>query len=147
MEPEQLIRTSCQQCAQPIEFPAEGIGMTATCPHCGQITALSKETSFSQSTETLSAGELKAAFADAIPRSRISIFYQVALFLVAIFMIFLPIIYVGFVASAIYGVYWYAVHAKVFFDSFSGGVYIFLFKLIAYFGPLSRQYPGISHQT
>jgi hypothetical protein len=133
---EPSIRTSCQQCAQPIEFPAEGIGMTATCPHCGETTVLCEETNFSQPAEMLSAGELKAALADVIPRSRISIFYQMALFLVAIFMILLPIIYVGFVASAIYGVYWYAVHAKALFTSFGGGVHIFLFKLVAYFGPL-----------
>src|SRR5476651_2509504 len=102
MEPEQLIRTSCQKCAQPIEFPAEGIGMTAACPHCGQMTVLCEDTNSSQPAEILSAGELKAAFAEAIPRSRISILYQLALFLVAIFMILLPIIYVGFVASAVY---------------------------------------------
>ena len=136
MEPERLIRSSCQQCAQAIEFPAEGVGMTATCPHCGRTTVLCEETNPMQPAEILSAGELKAAFADAIPRSRISIFYQLALFLVAIFMILLPIIYVGFVASAICGVYWYAVHAKVLFSGFAGGVYVFLFKLVVYFGPL-----------
>src|SRR6267142_6107799 len=139
MGQDQSIRSSCQQCAQPIEFPAEGIGMTATCPHCGQMTemtVLCGETNFSQQTDLLSAGDLKAAFADAIPRSRISIFYQVALFLVAIFMILLPVIYAGFVASAIYGVYWYAVHARALFAGFGGGVHVFLFKLVAYFGPL-----------
>ncbi|MGA2855102.1 MAG: M48 family metallopeptidase, partial [Verrucomicrobiota bacterium] len=136
MGEERLIRGSCQQCAQPIEFPADGAGMTATCPHCGQPTTLCEETDLSQRTEVLTAGELKAAFVAAIPRSRVSIFYQLALILVAVFMICLPIIYVGFVASTICGVYWYAVHAKVLFSGFAGGVYVFIFKLVAYFGPL-----------
>ena len=136
MGQEQTIKGSCQQCAQPIEFPADGIGMTVSCPHCGQPTILCEKTNSTQPTELLSAGELKAAFTDQIPRSRISIFYRLALFLVAVFMIFLPIIYVAFVAVAVFGVYWYAVHAKALFDGFGGGVYVFLFKLVAYFGPL-----------
>jgi Zn-dependent protease with chaperone function len=136
MGQEQLVRSLCQQCNQPIEFPADGVGMTTACPHCGQTIVLCEETNPVQPAEILSAGELKAAFANAIPRSRISIFYQLALFLVAVFMIILPIVYVGFVASAIYAVCWYAVHAKILVSGFAGGVYVFLFKLVAYFGPL-----------
>ncbi len=136
MGDEKLIRGLCQQCAQPIEFPEEGFGTSVACPHCGQTTVLCEETILMQSAETLSAGELKAAFANAVPRPRISVFYQLALFLVAVFMIILPMIYVGLVASAICGVCWYAVHAKVLFSSYSGGAYVFVFKLVAYFGPL-----------
>jgi Zn-dependent protease with chaperone function len=136
MDSEQLIRSSCRLCTQPIEFPAEGIGVTIACPHCGQSTVLSEESNLLQSTEVLTAGELKAAFAGAIPRSRVSIFYQIALFLVAVFMILLPMIYVGFIVLAGYGVYWYAIHAKVFLGGFIGGLYVFLFKLVVYFGPI-----------
>ncbi len=136
MGQEQLVRGSCQQCAQPIEFPADGMGMTATCPHCGHATVLSEEANLSPQAEILSAGELRNALAGAIPRSRISPYYQLALFFVAVIMIFLPMIYIGFVASAIYGVYWYVVHAKVLVSGFTGGIYVYIFRLIAYFGPL-----------
>jgi Zn-dependent protease with chaperone function len=136
MEPEHLIRGSCEQCDQSIEFPVEGIGASITCPNCGQTTLLCEETNPPKKSETLSAGELKDAFAGTIPQSRISLFYKLALFLVAIFMILLPVIYVGFVALSAYGVYWYGIHAKVFLTSFTGGLYVFILKLLVYFGPL-----------
>ena len=136
MDPEHLIRTSCQQCDQFIEFPAEGLGISISCPHCGETTILHEDATPPKSTETLSAGELKAAFAGTVSQPRISIFYQLALFLVAVIMILLPVIYVSFVALSAYGVYWYGTHAKVFLTSFTGGLYVFIFKLLIYFGPI-----------
>lgn len=136
MEPEHLIRTSCQQCDQSIEFPAEGIGIEIPCPHCGQATILLEEVNSTKSDETLSAGELKAALTGTIPRPRVSFFYQLALFLVAVFMVLLPVIYAGLVILAAYGVYWYALHAKVLLAGFTGGLYVFIFKLIIYIGPI-----------
>jgi Zn-dependent protease with chaperone function len=136
MGQEQLTKTSCQLCKQPIEFPIEGLGITVACPHCGQNIILCEGTDLSQIVTSLTAGELKAAFTGAIPKSEVPIFYQIALFLVAIFMILLPLIYVSFVASVARGVYWYAVHAKVLLGGFTGGLYVFLFKVVAYFGPI-----------
>jgi hypothetical protein len=124
MGEDKSIRTSCQLCDQPIEFPAKGLGMAVPCPHCGQATVLSEETELSQETEILTAGELKAAFAGTIARPRVSIFYQIALCLVAVFMILLPMIYIGFFALTGYGAYRYAIHAKVFLESFTGGLYV-----------------------
>ncbi len=34
------IKGECQHCGGHLEFPAEGIGLTATCPHCGNETEL-----------------------------------------------------------------------------------------------------------
>lgn len=129
-----LIRTQCQQCDQPIEFPPEGLGMVVECPHCGRETALRED--ILKPPETLSAGELTAAFAGTVPRPKIPVLYQLSIFLVAIFMVLLPIIYVAFVLMMAWGVYWYAVHAKVLLAGFTGGLYLFLIKLVLYFGPI-----------
>ena len=34
------IQGQCEHCRQPFSFPAESIGLSATCPHCGQETEL-----------------------------------------------------------------------------------------------------------
>ncbi len=137
MGPEHLIRSSCEQCAQPIEFSPDALGLAAECPHCRQMTNLCEETAApAKPAEILSAGELKAAFDGTIPRSRISLWYQLGLGLVAGFMILLPLLYLALIVLAAWGVYWYAVHARDMLTSFSGGVYVFLFKLVIYFGPI-----------
>src|SRR5689334_2039213 len=38
-EPRHL-KCSCEKCGAHIEFPADGIGVTVDCPHCGQKTTL-----------------------------------------------------------------------------------------------------------
>ena len=131
---QKLIKSQCQRCNQPIEFPPEGIGLVVDCPHCGQTTTLCD--GFSQNAESLSAEDLRAAFAETVPRSKIHLFYQLALALVAVFMILLPAIYVGFIGLAGWGVYWYAVHAKVILTDFAGGLPLYLFRLVIYCGPV-----------
>ncbi len=34
------IRGECAHCGKPFSFPAESIGLSATCPHCGKETEL-----------------------------------------------------------------------------------------------------------
>ena len=51
-------------------------------------------------------------------------------------MVLLPVAYVAFVVGLGWGTYWYGVHARVLFASFTGGIHVFCIKLIAYFGPL-----------
>lgn len=34
------LKCPCQKCGESIEFPADGIGLSATCPHCGEQTML-----------------------------------------------------------------------------------------------------------
>jgi hypothetical protein len=112
MGQERLIRSSCQQCGQPIEFPSEGLGLAVACPHCGQVTNLCEEEEAATPAEILTAGELKAAFDGTLPRSSISLWYQLGLGLVAGFMILLPLLYLALIAVVAWGVYWYAVNAK-----------------------------------
>ncbi|MGH7968159.1 MAG: FxLYD domain-containing protein [Limisphaerales bacterium] len=35
-----FLKGDCQHCSGPVEFPAEMVGLTASCPHCGQETEL-----------------------------------------------------------------------------------------------------------
>src|SRR5689334_8555589 len=34
------LKGNCSHCSGPIEFPADALGMTVDCPHCGQQTEL-----------------------------------------------------------------------------------------------------------
>jgi hypothetical protein len=40
MSERKFLKCNCNQCGGPIEFPADGIGMTIPCPHCGWDTEL-----------------------------------------------------------------------------------------------------------
>ena len=40
MSAAEYLKGPCQHCANSLEFPADGVGQTTTCPHCGQATVL-----------------------------------------------------------------------------------------------------------
>jgi Zn-dependent protease with chaperone function len=137
MSAESFLISSCEQCTQHIEFPAEGVGMRVVCPHCGRETTLLVPTPpASENLEEITAAELKSALEGVVARSRISIFYQAGLVLVALLMILLPCAYAAFACLAAWATYWYARHALVIFSGFNTGFYVMLFKAIAYIGPL-----------
>lgn len=60
-----------------------------------------------------------------------SFFYSIGLFLVAIMMILLPLIYLGIIAASGYGIYYHAVHSGRVFEELSGKA-----AMLVYFGPL-----------
>lgn len=77
-------------------------------------------------------------FTGAVYRPSMSVFYQLGLIFVAIGMALLPVIYLGLVALATYGVYYHATHN---FSRIMGGVgghssRVMLFKLVLYAGPI-----------
>src|SRR5947209_7305430 len=88
------ISGSCESCGRHIEFPADGLGMSVSCPHCGQSTTLLEDLGSRETDGAISAAELSAAFNGPIRRYRISFIYQIALLLVACFMVILPVLYV-----------------------------------------------------
>jgi Zn-dependent protease with chaperone function len=130
---------ACCHCGEHIEFPKEGIGTPVPCPHCDQETIL-EDISFANGggpvQDEITAGELKDAMEGTVPHRRISVFYQLGLILVALFMMLLPVAYFAFVASVAYATYWYGVHAVVLFSGFSFGIYGLIIKAILYIGPL-----------
>lgn len=129
----------CQYCEQRIEFPPEGAGAPVACPNCGQETVLqdiSPAVTEAFDQDEITAGELKAALAGIVNPGKISVLYQLGLLLVAIFMVLLPAVYLGFVVLLGYATYWYGVHAKVLLSSFTGGIHVFIIKMVLYLGPL-----------
>lgn len=111
--------------------------MSVECPGCGTATVLREEGSPAlDSLGEITAAELQSALAGPVTRRRISIFYQFGLLLVTFFMVLLPLVYLAFVGFAGYGVYWYAIHGRALFSSFTGGIYVLILKMILYLGPL-----------
>jgi Zn-dependent protease with chaperone function len=111
--------------------------MRVTCPHCGnETTLLAPSEAVGENPEEITAAELKSALEGVLPGRRISVFYQVGLAVVALLMILLPCAYVAFACLAAWGTYWYARHAWVIFSGYNTGLYVMLFKVIAYVGPL-----------
>src|SRR5262249_2311968 len=137
MSEESFLVAACEHCGQHIEFPSHALGVRVPCPHCAIDTILGQPSSNpTPDLSEIGAAELKAAMEGTVPRRRISIFYQVGLLLVALFMVLLPLAYFAFAAFIAYCVYWYAVHARVLFSSFVGGAYVFMLKALLYIGPL-----------
>jgi Zn-dependent protease with chaperone function len=127
---------ACEKCGGHIEFPAEGIGLSISCPHCAQETALLEEIGEREADGSISASELSSAVLGPIHKGRVSIIYQIALCLVACFMVILPIVYLGLIGALAYAIYWYAVTALPLISSFTGGLYVFVFRILLYVGPL-----------
>jgi Zn-dependent protease with chaperone function len=134
-----FLLAACHHCGEHIEFPQEGIGTAVCCPHCEQETILT-DISFADSEAPvpgeITAADLKAAMEGTVPRRRISVFYQLGLVLVALFMVLLPVAYFAFVAGLAYATYWYGVHAVVLFSGLNAGIYVLILKAILYVGPL-----------
>lgn len=95
--------------------------MEVECPSCGVKVLLQEELpTASKPPEEITAADLRSALTGRVPRRRISIFYQVGLLLVALFMVLLPLVYLAVATLAGSGVYWYAVHGWVLFTSSLG---------------------------
>ncbi len=76
--------------------------------------------------------EIIGSFAGDIPAVSVPLIYRLGLLVVAVAMVLLPLIYVGIVAGAAYGVYYHAVNHLTIFESVSS----WRAALIGYAGPL-----------
>ncbi len=85
-----------------------------------------------ESASTAEATTPSFAFTGSFPPRHLTLAYQIGLLLSAFMIVLLPLIYVGLIAAAGYGIYLYAIHATVIFDGHGGGIW----RLIAYGGPL-----------
>ena len=136
MNDELYAKCSCQHCGTHIEFPLEAADQTVDCPSCKTPTLLSLIAPTSTANGKPSSPEILNAFQGGIPRTRVSVLYQIGLVLVAIVMVILPIIYLAMIIAAGWGVYYYAVHAKFLLTSMHGGGRLYIIKLLAYLTPL-----------
>ena len=135
MNGELLAKCCCTQCGNHIEFPVEAAGAQVQCPHCGQSTELNLLAPPPASADKPTAPELVAAFGGPVPRTRVSLFYEMGLVLVTVTMVLLPLAYVALIAAAAYGTYLYAAHFTfLLHPRFS--VRLFLGQLILYFAPI-----------
>jgi Zn-dependent protease with chaperone function len=111
--------------------------MQVACPHCSAPTVLTADLPADASQiEEITAAELQDALSKAVAPRPISIFYQLGLILVTLFMVLLPAVYLAFIAVVAYGTYWYAIHVRGLLDSFTGGGQIYILKLMIYAAPL-----------
>lgn len=82
----------------------------------------------------LTPAQIAAAFQGRVPRTRVSILYQLGLVVVAITMVILPVIYFALIGAAGWGVYWWATHGTFLFSHTSGRGTVLAFLL--YITPL-----------
>lgn len=106
---QELSRGACERCGQHFEFPTASAGAVVDCPACGQSTSLLPSQA-SSSDDTLTELEIESWFGSAIAVRPIPAAYTCALLLVAGIMLLLPVAYLCLVATAAYGVFWYAIH-------------------------------------
>jgi Zn-dependent protease with chaperone function len=139
MSDQGFLLATCHHCGQNIEFPEQGVGVAISCPHCAReiiLENVSLEPIDGQEQIEITAGELKAAMTGTVSRRRVSVFYQLGLLIVAIFMVLLPVTYLAFVGCVAYATYWYGVHAIALFSGITGGIYGLIIKVLLYLGPL-----------
>src|SRR5437588_7890449 len=135
MEATLFAKCSCSRCGNHIQFPIDGAGAVIACPHCNEQTQLTLEAPPAPADKP-TATEIIAAFGGPVPRTRVSLFYQLGLMLVTVTMLILPLLYLAMVGVAIWGVYLYASHFSFLLTSGTGGPRIWFVKLVMYLGPL-----------
>lgn len=135
---EDFAKCECAACASHIEFPFDAAGLTVNCPHCSQPTILSLPDAAGKEEQSgnLTTEEILAAFTGTIPRTRVSIFYQVGLMMATLVMLLLPVLYVALIFCAGWGVYLYGSHFHFLVESMRGGIRFYLFKWFLYLTPL-----------
>lgn len=138
MNAEEFSRCACQYCSGHIEFPSEAVGAVVACPHCQQPVALVMDDSLAgegaPAVGELTPAQIASAFQGNVPKTRVSIFYQLGLIIVAVTMIILPLVYFALIGLAGWGVYWWATHGTFLFSHVRGRTAVLAFLL--YLTPL-----------
>lgn len=132
------LKGPCEHCGTNLEFPAEMDGQTTQCPNCQQATLLTAapvEEPVDAPT-TITAPELLSMFSGPITRTRVSLFYQLGLCVVAFTMVLLPLIYLALVCLAALAVFTWARGGLVLFSDHAGGGRVFFLKALVYIAPL-----------
>lgn len=128
-------KCACQHCGVHIEFPATEAGITTACPQCGQHTLLMTEEA-PQTSDAAPSVDVLSGLSGSMRKPKISPFYQLGMLLVTVVMLLLPVLYVAIIGCLTWGVVWYARNFTSLLHSFRGGMYLYLFKLALYIGPI-----------
>ncbi|MEY4387330.1 MAG: Protease HtpX [Verrucomicrobiota bacterium] len=128
-------RCACQFCNGHIEFPNEAVGAVVACPHCQQPVTLVMDDALpspdSSPPGALTPAQIAAAFNGTFPKTRVSVFYQLGLIIVAITTIIMPLIYFALVGTVGWCVYWWATHGTFLFQGTRGRTVVWGFMLYA----------------
>lgn len=127
----------CAHCDTHLEFPIEAAGAVVDCPTCQQQTELYVPATGALAPEVeLTGDHILAAFHASVPRTTVTPLYQFGLFVVAVTMAILPVLYLAMIVVAGWGVYFWATHFGFLLRAGGGGVRLYLIKLVLYFAPL-----------
>lgn len=133
-------KCACQHCATHLEFPLELAGQSIECPACSQTTLLPNADPEApiepEPPPKLNAAELLSQFSGPVPPTRTSLIYQIGLAIVAFTMLLLPLLYIGLIGAAVWGVSKWAACGKFLFTSGHGGGRAMVFRAILYIAPL-----------
>jgi len=133
MEATLYAKCDCEHCRNHISFPAELAGSVIACPHCQRQTALNLMAPESgRLTDELTVAEIINAFGRPVPRTRVSIFYQAGLLLVALVMVMLPLVYFGLIGLGGYGLYYFVAHFSWSMPAGSIGARLLFAKLVLF---------------
>ena len=124
-------KCSCSNCGTHLEFAVENQGFIIDCPACNQPTELNIPIAAEDPQEALR--QAIYGWTARVPKTRVSILYQFGLLLVAGTMLLLPVLYVGLIALAGFGL-WYWCTQFTFLLGGHGRVAIF--RVGAYLAPL-----------
>lgn len=126
----------CAHCDTHLEFPVEAVGAVVACPACQQETELYVPATGDLAPETeLTAEHILRAFRGPVPKTKVSVLYQFGLLVVAVTMAILPVLYVGLIGAAGWGVHYWATHFDFLLKS-GGNVRLYVAKLALYAAPL-----------
>jgi Zn-dependent protease with chaperone function len=126
-------KCDCEHCGNHIAFPAGLAGSVIVCPHCQQQTTLNLGAPKSAPAPgELTGAEIINAFGPPVSRTRVSVFYQAGLLLVAVFMVMLPLVYFGLIGLGGYGLYYFVAHFSWLVPAGRIGTRLFLAKLVLF---------------
>jgi len=134
-------KCSCELCGGHISFPVDLGGTAINCPHCQQTTRLNLVAPPSPlRAGQMTAAEILKSFGPPVRHTRVSLLYQIGLVMVTLVMLVLPLIYLGMIGAAAYGVYYWATHFSGLLAAGTltrrGAPAAYLGRLLIYFVPL-----------
>src|SRR5262245_60645210 len=133
MEATLYAKCDCEHCGNHISFPAQLASSMIACPHCQQQTTLNLAAPKSTpASSELTMAEIINAFGPPVPRTRVSIFYQAGLMLVALVMVMLPLVYFGLLGLIGFGLYYFGAHFSWDVPTGRNGARLFFAKLVLF---------------
>lgn len=138
-----LFQCACPHCAGPVEYPAALEANEIACPHCHELFVLPAARPMSPDSawaseaapgesSPLTPADLVRAFRGRVTMPRPGAMYVLSLVAVAVGMLLLPMVYLGFVGALVAALGWFAVEWFPWVNRFTGGSYLMPLKIVIY---------------